>query len=398
MFSSLKVRDFRIYWFGMLISLIGTWIQSIAQSWLVFELTKSAFLLGVVGFLSCIPIFIFSLFGGVVADRMDKRNILIFCESAFMLLAFLLAVLTQFKLITPLQIMIIAVLNGIVMAFDGPSRQAIVVDLVGKTRLLNAIALNSAAFNSARVIGPALAGILISAIGMSGCFYINGVSFLAVLAALFLIKINNTPKGKKNSRPLQDLKKGLHFIKNKRLILLLMLMSVMVSLFGVSYIILMPVFAADILHSGVKGLGLLMSSAGAGALFGALALARMGDFKHKGRALVFCSILFSICLILFSLSRNYLFALIFLAFIGGAGVTAVALINTLLQTIVSDEFRGRVMSIFMLTFAGFMPFGNLIAGSLTQWVGVAVAIRFSGLTCALFFIAINAAYPSLRRV
>mgnify|MGYP001574438469 FL=1 len=186
MFSSLKVKNFRVYWFGMFVSLIGTWIQIVAQSWLVFQLTNSAFLLGVVGFLSSIPVFLLSLFGGVLADRLNKRNILIATQSAFMLLAFLLAALTQMKLVTPYQIMFIALLNGVVMAFDAPSRQAMVVELVGKDYLFNAIALNSIAFNSSRIIGPALAGVLVATIGMSGCFYINGISFLHLIIALFL--------------------------------------------------------------------------------------------------------------------------------------------------------------------------------------------------------------------
>jgi len=186
MFSSLKVRNFRIYWFGMLVSLTGTWIQQVAQSWLVFQLTNSAFLLGLVGFLSSVPVLMLSLFAGVLADRVEKRKILIATQILFMILAFLLALLTQLKIITPLQIMIIALLNGAVMAFDAPSRQAMVVELVGKTHLPNAIALNSVAFNSSRIIGPALAGVLVAVIGIGGCFYLNGISFLAVIAHFFL--------------------------------------------------------------------------------------------------------------------------------------------------------------------------------------------------------------------
>ncbi|MFH0935670.1 MAG: MFS transporter [Candidatus Omnitrophota bacterium] len=395
MFSSLKVRNFRIYWFGTLVSLTGTWIQAVAQSWLVFELTKSAFLLGVVGFLTYIPIFLLSLFGGVLADRVNKRNILIFTQIAFMLLAFILALLTQLKLITPAQIMVIALLNGVVMAFDAPSRQAVVVELVGKTHLLNAIALNSAAFNSARIIGPALAGVFVSTVGMSGCFYINGVSFLAVIAALFLIKIKNNVRNNRNNRVWQDLRQGLGFIKNHRPILLLMAMVGMVSLFGVSYIILMPVFASEVLKVGVRGLGILMSSAGAGALAGALLLARLGDFRRKGRFLISSSLVFSVSLVLFSLSRNYLSAVFFLALVGGAGVIAVALVNTMLQVNVSDEIRGRVMSVFMLTFAGIMPFGNLIAGGLTQVLGVSFAICISGIICTVFFLTVSRLSPAL---
>jgi len=289
---------------GMLISLIGTWIQYVAQSWLVFQLTSSTFLLGLVGFLSSIPVFLLSLFGGVVADRMNKRSILIFTQSAFMCLAFILAILTHMKLITPGEIMLIALLSGVVMAFDAPTRQAVVVELVGKQYLLNAIALNSAAFNSARIIGPALAGILIAIIGMGGCFYINGISFLAVIIALFLIKLNNGPKREAKTKIGKDILEGLRFIKNNRTILILITMVGVTSLFGISYVILMPVFSNDILKVGVKGLGMLMSAAGCGALIAALLLARLGDFKYKGKFLISSTIIFSLSLVLFSLKSE----------------------------------------------------------------------------------------------
>ena len=380
----------------MFISLIGTWLQSVAQSWLVFQLTNSAFLLGLVAFLGSIPVFFLSLFGGVLADRMNKRTILISTQTAFMVLAFLLAALTQAKLVTPAQIMVIAVLNGIVMAFDMPCRQAIVAELVGKQHLFNAIALNSAAFNSSRVIGPALAGVLVAGIGMAGCFYINGVSFLAVILALFWIKVNRHSAPHKNNSALKDLRDGLMVIKDNRLILVLVCMVAIVSLFGTSYIILMPIFAKDILKVGIRGLGMLMSSAGIGALVSALILARLGDFKGKGRLLILSSLVFSASLILFSLSRIYALSLVSLVFIGGASVTAIALINTILQTEVSDEFRGRIMSAFMFTFAGIMPFGNLLAGALSEALGVSLTVMLSGILCAVFFIIINILYPEIK--
>jgi MFS family permease len=382
----------------MFVSLIGTWVQAVAQSWLMFQLTNSVFLLGLVGFLSSIPVFLLSLFGGVVADRMNKKNILLFTQNAFMLLAFLLALLTQMKLITPLQIMLIALLNGIVLAFDAPARQAVIADLVGKEHLLNAIALNSAAFNSARIIGPALAGILIASIGMSGCFYINGISFLAVIIALLLININNGQRRPTKNFLLKDLSNGLKFIKDNRIILILISMVGITGLFGISYVILMPVFANDVLNVGVKGLGLLMSSAGFGALIAALVLARLGDFKYKGKLLISSSITFSISLVLFSLSKTYFISLITLILIGGASVTAIGIVNTLLQTLVPDEFRGRAMSAFMLTFAGFMPFGNLLAGSLAHIWGVSITVLISGIICTVFFIIINILYPDIRNI
>ena len=381
----------------MLISLIGTWIQSVAQSWLIFELTRSAFLLGFVGFLNSIPLFLFSLFGGVLADRLNKRNILIVTQISFMALAFALALLTQFKLITPAQIMGLAVLNGIVMAFDAPSRQSMVVELVGKAHLPNAIALNSVAFNSSRLIGPALAGVLIAAIGMSGCFYINGLSFLAVIIALSYIKIDSQENQSKNTA-LKDLKDGLVFVKNHELVMSLITIVSVVSLFGVSYVILMPVFANEILKVGVKGLAVLMSSSGFGALCGALLLARLGDFKGKGTFLLVSAFIYSISLILFSLSRIYFLSVLILAVTGATSVASLALINTLLQTKVPDEYRGRVMSVFMLTFAGIMPFGNLLAGSLAQAFGPAITVLSRGVICAIFFIFVNARFPKIRSI
>jgi MFS family permease len=397
MFSSLKVKYFRIYWLGMFVSLVGTWIQTVAQSWLVFQLTNSAFLLGVVGFLGSIPIFVLSLFGGVLADRVNKRNILIFTQAAFMLSAFLLAILTQFKFITPLQIMLIALSNGVIMAFDAPARQSIVVELVGKEHLFNAIALNSVAFNSSRIIGPAIAGVLISIIGMSGCFYLNGVSFLAVIIALFYIKFGKSAIRNNNSA-LRDIQEGLVFVSGQRIILALMSVVAAMSLFGISYIILMPVFASHVLGVGVKGLGVLMSSTGIGALTGALGLARLGDFKFKGRFLVWSVFLFSVSLIAFSLSKDYFLSIFALIFVGGSSVIPIALVNTLLQVNVPDKFRGRVMSLFMITFAGIVPFGNLISGTLAQSWGVSAALFFCGLVCLLLFTLINVLFPGLRKL
>ncbi|MCX5699290.1 MAG: MFS transporter [Candidatus Omnitrophica bacterium] len=397
MFSSLKVKYFRIYWLGMFVSLVGTWIQTVAQSWLVFQLTNSAFLLGVVGFLGSIPIFILSLFGGVLADRINKRNILIFTQAAFMFLAFLLAVLTQFKFITPAQIMFIALLNGVIMAFDAPARQSIVVELVGREHLFNAITLNSVAFNSSRIIGPAIAGVLISIIGMSGCFYLNGISFLAVIIALCYIKFGKSIVRNNNSA-LRDIKEGLIFINRNRLILALVSVVAGMSLFGISYIILMPVFASHVLGVGVKGLGALMSSTGIGALAGALGLARLGNFRFKGRLLIWSVFLFSVSLIAFSLSKDYLLSIFALIFVGCSSVIPIALVNTLLQINVPDEFRGRVMSLFMITFAGIVPFGNLISGTLAQSWGVSAALFFCGLACLVLFILINFLFPGLKEL
>ncbi|MCM8796260.1 MAG: MFS transporter, partial [Candidatus Omnitrophica bacterium] len=361
-------------------------------------LTNSAFLLGLVGFLGSMPIFLLSLFGGVVADRINKKKILIFTQIAFMLLAFALGVLTQLKLITPFQIMLIAALNGIIMAFDAPARQAIVVELTGRVHLLNAIALNSAAFNSARIIGPALAGVLISMLGMSGCFYLNGVSFLALLISLWMIETNSFINKNNQSHLVKDLFAGLEFMRKNRVILILISMVGVTSVFGISYVILIPVVAKEVLKIGVKGFGMLMSSTGIGALLAALLLARLGDFKAKGKLLIVSAIVFSFSLVFFSLSKVYLISLIALVFIGGSSVLAMALVNTLLQINVADEFRGRVISAFMFTFSGLMPFGNLFAGVLSEVLGVSLTLMIGGIICAVFFIAINIFCPEIKRI
>ncbi len=381
----------------MFVSLIGTSIQYVAQGWLVFQLTNSAFLLGLVGFLGAIPIFFFSMFGGVLADRFNKRNILFFTQVAFMNLAFLLGMLTQSGLIRPQHIMLIALFNGTIMAFDAPARQSIVVELVGREHLFNAITLNSLAFNSSRIIGSAIAGIFISVIGMSGCFYLNGMSFLAIIAALFWIKPVSRPAVNNNSA-LSDLKEGVVFISRNRPILALISMVAVVSFFGLSYIMLMPVFANNVLGVGVKGLGVLMSSIGLGALAGSLILARMGNFAHKGRFLVRVGFAFSLFLVAFSMSKSYAVSIILLVLLGCMIVPITAVINSLLQTIVPDAFRGRVMSLFMITSNGIMPFGNLVSGSLAQAIGISPALFICGLVCFAMFAAINLFFPELRKM
>ncbi len=380
MFSALKLRTFRIYWFGMVVSLIGTWIQQIAQSWLVFELTHSGFFLGLVGFFSFLPMFFFSLFGGVFADRFHKRNLLLITQFFFMILAFILAYLTSKGIIEVWHIIAISLLNGLVMAFDAPTRQSIVAELVGREHLSNAVALNTAAFHTTRIIGPAFAGILVGVIGMSGCFYLNGFSFLAVIAALLFIKIESR-SANNNSSIKSDMIYALRYIWQDKFIKSLIYIISIPSLFGVWYVILMPIFAHDILGMDIKGLGILMSCNAFGAVLAALSLARLGDSKNKVKLLVFCSIFFSIFLCIFSFSKNVILSSLLLVALGYTSIMAVAIINTLLQLNVADQIRGRVMSIFMIAFAGLVPFGNLLAGIFTHFVGASLAVFFGGIIC-----------------
>ena len=395
MFSSLKIKEFRIYWFGMVVSLVGTWMQQMAQSWLVFELTNSGFFLGVVGFFSSIPIFLFSLFGGAIADKYPKRNLLIITQVLFMASSLILGLLTSLKMVTVTQIIIIALANGLIMAFDAPTRQSIVMELVGKNNIANAIALNSAAFNSARIIGPALAGIFVSLIGIEGCFYANGISFLAVIFALFLIHPRQTKLN--NNNVLADLLAVKNFILTNRNIRNFIYIVSIASLFGTGHLILMPIFADNVFRAGAFGLGVMMSFNGVGALLGAFILAALSNYKYKGKLLVLASIGFSAFLFLFGLSTNFLLSCFLLGLVGFSSVLAVSLINTLLQINVPDELRGRVLSVFMIAFAGFLPFGNLFSGLAAQFLGAQISVLIGASLCFLLFIWLFISNKELKR-
>ncbi len=388
MFSSLKIKEFRLFWFTMFISLIGTWIQSMAQSWLVFEMTRSSFLLGFVGFLNYLPISFLTLAAGVLADRHVRRDLLIYAQLSFMLLAFTLAVLVHYHVITVRQILILAFLNGIVMALDAPVRQAMVVDLVGKQHLLNAIALNSASFNSARIIGPALAGVLIVIVGIDGCFFINALSFLPILAALFFIRPRwSTPISSKRVSIAVGMKEALSLIRSNQIFFGLLAMVGVISLFGVSYIVLMPVFAQEIFHQGARGLAILMSANGIGALMGALSIARFKNAITNFAVLKSSIILFFISIMFFSLSDSFILSFCLLIPAGFGATRSMSMINTILQTSVEDQYRGRVMGVFVMMLTGLMPFGNLIAGLAAHYFKIQIVVfcgaLFSFVFCAL---------------
>ncbi|NQU18951.1 MFS transporter [bacterium] len=394
MFSSFSIRDFRIYWIGMFVSLCGTWIQTMAQSWLVFELSNSSFLLGLVWFFSYLPIFLLSLFSGVLVDRINKKYLLLFTQVAFMSIAFLLAVFTQLEIVTVKFILLVAMLNGVILSLDAPARQSIVVELVGKQKILNAIALNSIAFHSARMLGPALAGIFIAAISIAGCFYINAISFLAFIVALLLIKPKHITKNN-NNHFLVDLKSGIKFIMHNRIYLILISIVGVISLFGFSYVVLMPVFAKVILNLDVKGFGLLMSASGVGSLLAGLKLASLKESNKQPRFLVFSLYAFSFGLVVFAMSKSFILSVIILVLIGFSSMSAMVIINSMIQTMVPNEFRGRVMSIYILIFAGTIPFGSIVAGSLAQVIGVSNTLIVSGSLCFILFLFTNKALKKI---
>jgi len=363
-------------------------MQNVAQGWLVLQITNSPFLLGLVSMLGTLPVLIVSPIGGALADTLNKRTVVILTQVTAMTLAFILATLVLTKQVQYWQIVILASTLGITMSIDAPTRQSFVVEMVGKKDLLNAIALNSSIFNLARIFGPAFAGLIISAIGIVLCFYINGISYLAVIAGLLLMRGNFSPAKKQRAPVIKDIRDGFSYARRDKRIMALITLVAISSIFIMPYAMLMPVFARDILHVGPRGLGILLSAAGIGALTGALSLAVFSNYKKKGRFVLVGSIVFTIAAILFSFSNSYNISLLLLLFVGWGMVTQNASINSLLQTMAPDHLRGRIMSLYVLFFMGMMPFGSFQAGLLADHFGAKMALRIGGVivACIIYFI------------
>jgi MFS family permease len=396
---SLKYRNYRLFFAGQSISLIGTWMQQIALSWLVYHLTNSALLLGLVGFFGQIPSFLLTPFTGVLIDRWNRHRILVVTQTLSMIQAFILAFLTLTGTIEVWHIVLLSLCLGLVTAFDMPARQAFVIEMVEKREdLPNAVALNSAMVNSARLVGPAVAGILVAAVGEGTCFVINGVSFIAVIIALLFMKvkrisvnvpINNIPK---------DIKEGFEYSFGFVPIRSILLLLGLVSLMGMPYTVLMPIFAKDILHGGPHTLGFLMSSAGIGALIGGIYLASRKSVLGLGRILAVATGIFGAGLIAFSLSKNLWFSLAMIFITGFGMIIQIASSNTILQTITEDDKRGRVMSFFTMAFMGMSPWGNLLAGALANKIGAPYTVLISGGVCILGALIFSTRIPSLRKI
>ncbi len=374
---ALRHRNFQLFFSGQLISLIGTWMQTVAQSWLVYRLTGSALLLGSVGFASQIPVFLFAPLGGITADRFDRRQIVIATQVASMLLAFVLAALTLTGKIQVWQIFVLASLLGVVNAFDIPGRQSFLVDMVGRDDLMNAIALNSSMFNGARVIGPAIAGILVARIGEGWCFFANAVSYIAVIVGLLLMRVQ-TPVRAAMASPFEHMMEGFHFVNRTAPIRALLLLLGVVSLVGMPYVVLMPIFADQILHGGARGLGILMGATGVGALLGALTLAFREGVKGLGRWVAWCSAGFGASLIIFALSHTFWISVILLLPVGYAMMLQMACSNTLIQVMVPDALRGRVMAVYSMMFMGMAPIGALLGGAVAERLGAPVTVAVGG--------------------
>ncbi|MFZ0292425.1 MAG: MFS transporter [Candidatus Sulfotelmatobacter sp.] len=374
---ALRHRNFQLFFSGQLISLIGTWMQSVAQSWLVYRLTGSALLLGSVGFASQIPVFLFAPIGGITADRFNRRHIVIGTQVASMLLAFILAALTLLHKVQVWHVFVLAALLGVVNAFDIPGRQSFLVDMVGKEDLMNAIALNSSMFNGARVIGPAIAGILVARIGEGWCFFANAVSYIAVIIGLLMMKVQSRPRALMAS-PLEHMMEGFRFVNRTAPIRALLLLLGLVSLVGMPYVVLMPIFADKILHGGAQGLGILMGATGVGALLGALTLAFREGVKGLGRWVALCCAGFGASLVVFALSHNFWISVILLLPVGYTMMLQMACSNTLIQVMVPDALRGRVMAVYSMMFMGMAPIGALLGGVLADRLGAQLTVAIGG--------------------
>lgn len=382
-FAAFRHRNYRLFFGGQLVSVIGTWMQQVALGWLVYDLSNSAFTLGWVRFLSAIPITALTLLAGAVADRSEKRRVVMVTESAAMALAFVLAGLVYFDVIKIWHIAVLALLEGVTDAFDIPTRQSFVVEMVGKDDLMNAIALNSSLFNGARVFGPSLAGLLIGVVGVAGCFFVNGLSYLAVVAAYAAMRLPAAAM-RGDRQPLwRETWEAMRYVAGQRTLRAVIGVVTVVSLFGWPYSVLLPVFARDVLHTGASGFGYLMAANGVGALAGALTLASLGNSPHKRK--LFYAGLFGFCgmLIVFALSQVYWLSAAALVGSGFFMIILFATANTAVQTRVPDELRGRVMGIYSLAFIGLTPFGSLIAGALARATSAAFAVTLGALICIL---------------
>ncbi|MBV9340820.1 MAG: MFS transporter [Acidobacteria bacterium] len=370
---ALRHRNFQLFFSGQLISLVGTWMQNVAQSWLVYRLTGSSLLLGSVGFASQIPVFLAAPLGGMAADRYPRQKLVIGTQTASLVLAFILAALTLSGRITVRDIFILAALLGVVNAFDIPARQAFLVEMVGREDLMNAIALNSSMFNGARIVGPAVAGILVAKIGEGWCFFANAVSYIAVIIGLILMKVEPR-RERPTGPPLAHILEGFRFVKNTAPIRALLLLLGLVSLVAMPYTVLMPIFADRILHGGARGLGILMGATGVGALLGALTLATRTGVQGLGRWVTFSCAGFAITLILFSFSRNFWLSTGLLVPVGFCMMLQMSSSNTLIQAMVPDNLRGRVMAVYSMMFMGMAPFGALFGGATADRLGAPIAV------------------------
>ena len=396
-FAALRHRNFRLFYTGQAISLLGSWMQAVALSWLVLVLTNSSFYLGLVSALQSLPILIFSFLGGVVADQARKHRLLFATQGGMMAVAIALGSLVAFDLVTIWVLCLLVFLAGTALAFDIPIRQAFIVELVGKPDLPNAIALNSTMFNGTRVMGPALAGLLIAQVGMANCFLINALSFLGVLLALFWMKLP-PPEDIPRTSIREALGELRDFVRENHDLKLILILMTAVAILGHSYYVLVPILARDVLGAGPQGFGLLMAVSGLGAFSGGLALARRLTRRPPMPSFLGGLALFLLGLLALSLVRDYYLALGAMALIGVGMVTQLSTGNSLLQLNVPDQMRGRIMSLFSLIIIGSVPFGSMLYGIVATYLGPSLAITLGSLSAMAVSAFIFLRYPSLRHL
>jgi MFS family permease len=389
-------RNYRLFFGGQLISLTGTWMQSVAESWLVFRLTGSSALLGLSSFASLAPVFLFATLGGTIADRAHRHRIIVITQSVSMVLPLVLAALTFTHTVRVWHVFILAGCLGVVNAFDIPARQAFLVEMVGRDDLMNAIALNSSMVNGARVVGPAVAGLLVAAIGEGWCFLLNGLSYIAVITGLLMMEVPHRSRQTSRGSPWRDTIAGFRFVVRTAPVRALLVLLGVISFAGMPYSVLMPVFAESILHGGARGLGLLMGASGVGALGGALSLVRRSGVRGLGTWVAVASASFGIALIGFSLSRVFWLSALLLIPVGASMMVEMASSNTLIQAMVPNELRGRVMAVYSMMFMGMAPFGALFAGWLAGRVGAPQTVAIGGVICVLASSVFSMRLPALR--
>jgi MFS family permease len=394
--GALAHRNFRLFFFGQGVSLIGTWMQNVAQGWLVLELTNSPFYVGLVSALGSLGVLLFTIYAGVVADRTNKHRLVIATQTLSMLPAFGLAALVWTHTVAVWHVATLAAFLGLVNAFDIPARQAFVVELVGKEDLLNAIALNSSAFNAARVLGPAVAGALIGAVGVGLCFFLNGVSYLAVIAGLLAMRLPPYVASPPTDSVRAHVREVVAFIAGDRRVFAVVVLMGLLSIFGFPYLVMMPVFARDVLHRGAAGYGVMMTAVGLGALTGALGVALLDRQIKKGPTLFAAGASFALLLAAFALSRSYVLSLALLALTGGTMIVNNALANATIQTIVPDRLRGRVMGFYAFVFVGLAPLGAFQVGTLAERIGTPDAVVLGGAITALAVAVAAWRVPELR--
>ncbi|HTG01551.1 MAG TPA: MFS transporter [Nitrospirota bacterium] len=387
LFRSLRHRNYRLFWSGQLISLMGTWMQNVGQAWLVLELTHSPFKLGVVSALQFAPMLILSFPAGAIIDTLSKRRIIIATQTAFMILAFTLALLDGLHIVRYWHVAVLAALFGIVNTFDIPARQSFIIELVGREDLMNGIALNSSIFNAARAVGPAIAGLAIGVAGTAVCFLLNGLSFLAVIVGLLLMNMDEPLNHRaRRSAMIEDIREAFVAIRRTPAVLGVILLVGVVSVFGTNFNVLVPVFSRQELHRDAAAFGLLMSSFGAGALIGAIALAALSRRGPAPELLLGGGVCLSLVLIVIGLQRSYGLTAFLLMLAGLSMVVFFGIANTTVQLNTEDRLRGRVMSVYTFVFGGFTPFGSLFAGAMAHSIRAPRTFAIGGIICAAAFL------------